>query len=105
MTIDIQIFEFITARKKPVEIDTFQLTDDVWERLKTNCIDGSMFINNYILQIGLDGETVEKIFFIDTLEKADHLFKAKLNDWLIKGVKGEIYACKPDIFKKTYDIL
>lgn len=37
---------------------------------------------------------------IPTLEgnmRADHL------DWIIKGIKGEIYPCKPDVFEKTYD--
>jgi hypothetical protein len=26
-----------------------------------------------------------------------------LGDWIIKGVKGEFYPCKPDIFEKTYE--
>jgi hypothetical protein len=25
------------------------------------------------------------------------------NDWVIKGVKGELYPCKPDIFEMTYE--
>jgi hypothetical protein len=25
------------------------------------------------------------------------------NDWIIKGVNGEFYPCKPDIFEKTYE--
>jgi len=28
---------------------------------------------------------------------------AKKGDWIIKGINGEIYPCKPDIFKKTYE--
>jgi hypothetical protein len=28
---------------------------------------------------------------------------ASVGDWIIKGVKGEIYACKPDIFAATYE--
>ncbi len=28
---------------------------------------------------------------------------AQPNDWIIKGVNGEIYPCKPDIFEKTYE--
>ena len=28
---------------------------------------------------------------------------AKPNDWIIKGVKGEFYPCKPDIFEATYE--
>lgn len=30
---------------------------------------------------------------------------ANFNDYIIKGVNGEFYPCKPDIFKKTYDII
>lgn len=37
---------------------------------------------------------------IETLEGA-HL--ARFNDWVIKGVKGEFYPCKPDIFEATYE--
>lgn len=28
---------------------------------------------------------------------------ANIGDWIIKGVKGEIYPCKPDIFEATYE--
>ncbi len=37
---------------------------------------------------------------IDTLEGEMH---AEWGDWIIKGVKGEFYPCKPDIFKVTYE--
>jgi hypothetical protein len=53
----------------------------------------------------------------DAYEKADILFlpdgvsiktlegkmKGDIGDWIIQGVKGEIYPCKPDIFEATYD--
>ena len=29
--------------------------------------------------------------------------KATKGDWIIKGVKGEFYPCKPDIFEETYE--
>lgn len=29
--------------------------------------------------------------------------KAEIGDWIIKGVKGEFYPCKPDIFEQTYN--
>jgi hypothetical protein len=31
--------------------------------------------------------------------------KASIGDWIIKGVKGEFYPCKPDIFEMTYEPL
>jgi len=37
---------------------------------------------------------------IDTLE-GKH--RASIGDWIIKGVKGEFYPCKPDIFEETYE--
>ena len=37
---------------------------------------------------------------IQTLEGIMH---ANIGDWIITGVNGEKYPCKPDIFKKTYE--
>jgi hypothetical protein len=41
-----------------------------------------------------------KELFIKTLEG---VMIATKNDWIIKGVNGEFYPCKPDIFEKTYE--
>ena len=46
-------------------------------------------------EVNADGIT------IPTLE-GDHL--ASPGDWIIRGVKGEFYPCKPDIFEMTYDV-
>jgi len=40
------------------------------------------------------------VFGIQTLE-GDML--ARIGDWIIKGINGEFYPCKPEIFEKTYD--
>ena len=37
---------------------------------------------------------------IETLEGT---MKADKGDWIIKGVKGELYPCKPDVFNMTYE--
>lgn len=37
--------------------------------------------------------------YINTLEGQ---MKAQSDDWIIRGVKGELYPCKPDIFNQTY---
>lgn len=39
---------------------------------------------------------------IPTLEG---VMQANVGDWIIKGVNGEFYPCKPDIFAKTYDVV
>ena len=81
------------ARKKPVIINTEQ-----WLGNKESF--------DKILGMGLKkwkpGEMGSKTFIIETLE-GDHL--AKEGDWIIKGVNGEFYPCKPDIFDKTYDLI
>jgi len=40
------------------------------------------------------------VLLIDTLEGT---MTARRGDWIIKGVVGEIYPCKPDIFAATYE--
>jgi len=41
--------------------------------------------------------------WIKTLESNQH--NVSILDWIIKGVKGEFYACKPDIFELTYEAI
>jgi hypothetical protein len=38
-----------------------------------------------------------------TIPTLEGKMAANTNDWIIKGVKGEFYPCKPDIFEATYD--
>lgn len=40
--------------------------------------------------------------YIETLEG---IHKADAGDWIITGVNGEKYPCKPDIFQKTYELV
>lgn len=73
-------------RKKPVEIEAVQWVGD-------NFNDIMLVLRR---PMKLAGEKIE----IETLEGT---MLASLNDWIIKGVKGEIYPCKPDIFAETYE--
>ena len=50
----------------------------------------------------IPGEMGSRTFSIKTLEGN---MKAENNDWIIKGVNGEFYPCKPDIFEKTYELV
>jgi hypothetical protein len=73
-------------RKKPVVIEARQWTG-------ANAVDLLDWIAPEATQDGA-------ILTIPTLE-GDH--EASLGDWIIKGVAGEFYPCKPDIFATTYD--
>ena len=48
----------------------------------------------------IDAIQVDTIFEVDTLEG---LHRGNPGDYLIRGVAGEYYPCKPDIFEKTYE--
>jgi len=72
-------------RKKPVVIDAVQFTGNFDE------------IERFV---GGDANFTNGELVIATLEGALH---ASRNDWIIKGVKGEFYPCKPDIFEATYE--
>ena len=90
-------------RKKPVVIDAikFEYTDAGIKLLIEFC--GS----------SLKGYGKDRSMFaigwawIGTLEDGGGPFEAKHvateGDWIIKGVQGEFYPCKPDIFEITYD--
>ena len=49
---------------------------------------------------GTNGIPPQKLGWVRTLE-GGHIIQP--GDWLIEGVEGEFYPCKPDIFEKTYE--
>lgn len=77
-------------RKKPVVIDAVQFNDNDYGTLVAI---GSMGLKPIVFHEPLRLE-------IDTLEG---VMTASVGDYIIKGVNGEFYPCKPDIFEKTYD--
>lgn len=82
-------------KKKPVTIEAVQWNgDNVSEILE--------FVNHSDIRItSYESEGVQKEeLFINTLEGSMH---ASEGDWIIKGVHGEFYPCKPDIFEETYE--
>lgn len=91
-------------RKRPIVIEAFQMTYKARHEFKTwpfwllvalntergQC--GALFVNLH------DPESGRLV--ISTLEGCHNV---SWDDWIIKGFKGELYACKPDIFKETYE--
>lgn len=78
-------------RKKPITVEVEQFTQENKDR----CFNW-VTCNKYP---DFD-ELGNPIFAIQTLEG---IMIATLGDYIIKGVRGEFYPCKPDIFEKTYD--
>ena len=52
--------------------------------------------------IVIEAYQTDKVMYIETLEG---IHKADIGDYIITGVKGEQYPCKPDIFEQTYELM
>lgn len=75
-------------RKKPVVIEAIQFTGQNKDEIVT-------FTGDVLGVDSPDGDLM-----IITLEGS---MRASPGDWVIQGVNGEFYPCKPDIFEKTYE--
>ncbi len=81
-------------RKKPVVIDAIQFTDPGQYPMY------SKFIGKGVGALQGTQDLSDWRIPIVTLEGTMY---AGIGDWIIKGVKGECYPCKPDIFEMTYE--
>ena len=96
-------------RKKPVVIEAFQMTlarrtdnrewpewlNRAWNKDRETA--GALYPTTPPTEAASNDE-----LSIGTLEGAH---KVSWGDWIIQGVKGEIYPCKPDIFEATYEFV
>ena len=81
-------------RKKPIVIEAVQFKDNP----------GTLIEIQELMQSDLrvSYEKPDKpVIKIETLEGT---MEASVGDYIIRGVNGEIYPCKPDIFDKTYEV-
>ena len=81
-------------KTKPCEIEAVQFTRDNFEEVK-NFGEGS--IKDLIIERCPDGVAYCKV---QTLEG---IMLATEEDFIIRGLRGEYYPCKPDVFKKKYE--
>ncbi|MCL2055881.1 MAG: hypothetical protein FWH02_01510 [Oscillospiraceae bacterium] len=84
-------------RKLPVEIEAFKYDGDLRNGK------GEYYVPDWARKAHEDGIIFFKDtgdMFIKTLE-GEHL--ASVGDYIIRGIKGELYPCKPDIFEATYE--
>jgi hypothetical protein len=76
-------------RKKPVVIEAHKWEGDNWPDFL-----------QFIVARGGEASTEGDSLYIHTLEG---VMEASAGDWIIQGVQGEFYPCKPDIFDATYE--
>ncbi len=87
-------------RKKPVVVEAIQFTEDFFWKCRE---EGATLFGKFTPYGHYHTERREifnAYIMIPTLEGE---MRADLGDWIIRGVKGEFYPCKPDIFEKSYE--
>lgn len=84
-------------RKKPVEIEAARVSDllhaaaNDWNALPAWIREGYDDVKVLFLAGAVEIVTLEGVM------------RGERGDWIIKGIQGELYPCKPDIFQATYD--
>lgn len=81
-------------RKKPITIEARQFTKETQAQVAAWCD----ACGGYVVLGG--GATDSPWMEVST---AEGRMRATYGDWIIRGVKGELYPCKPDIFEVTYE--
>lgn len=83
-------------RKKPVEIEAMQFHD----------LDSYLKIVDWMKESGDTHALADEIRYttpIMLIQTLEGTMAANPGDWIIRGVQGEFYPCKPDIFAATYE--
>ena len=79
-------------RKKPVEIEAIQFNGENFMQI----FEWAMNLDEHTSCLGTDGKDL-------TIMTLEGQMIARPGDWIIRGIKGEFYPCKPDIFEQTYE--
>lgn len=77
-------------KKKPIVVEAIQITEEWFSGDHPNPLH----------PVGVTMYPVDKTVDINTLEG---VMIGRVGDWIITGVNGEKYPCKPDVFEKTYE--
>lgn len=91
-------------RKKPIEIEAVQIREATCGPCNDVFDEGPTWlqtarINNVVQVYTPSGELNAKV----KVHSAEGTMRAGPTDWLIRGVQGEIYPCKDEIFQETYE--
>lgn len=93
--------EHVRYKKKPIVVDAFQYNGDLIGS------SGKYYVPDW----AVEAFSNEDMFYSKTVDSPSELFiktlegnmRCNVGDYVIKGVNGEFYPCKPDIFEQTYD--
>jgi hypothetical protein len=84
-------------RKKPIEIEAERVAD---------LLDAAAYDWSALPPWAREGYDDGKVLFLSgavEIVTLEGVMRGERNDWIIRGVQGELYPCKPDIFAATYE--
>lgn len=87
-------------KKKPVVVEAFQYNGDLNGKYQAPDWALEAYKKGILYYASRLDDQPE--LFIETLEGTHHV---SVGDYIIRGIQGELYPCKPDIFSETYDVL
>lgn len=97
-------------RKKPVVVEAVQFVGlsrkpcKFGDAVEYNTSEIAAFMGSPIRIGTAPSGSPEGLPYIE-IPTLEGVMQANVGDWIIKGVNGEFYPCKPDIFAKTYDVV
>lgn len=103
---DLAVEWLLRRIKRPVEIEARQLTGntpndhDIYLWIEKNT-QGSF--DPHTSELPASGVSIDPATGQIMIATLEGVMRAGPGDWIIKGVKGEFYPCKPDIFEATYE--
>lgn len=90
-------------QKKPVEIEAFEANVAM---VASHSPPDSEFYTNRLPEWFRDAVARDEVHVLPDsvkIKTLEGVMTASRGDWIVRGVKGEIYPCKPDIFAASYD--
>lgn len=87
-------------RKRPIVIEAVQFTEALAIAMFIDKLEGPFGLHASGTYHPEKREVYSACIHVNTLEGK---MRADLGDWIIRGVKSELYPCKPDIFEATYE--
>ena len=81
-------------KRKPIIIEAIQYLGNNFKE-----------VEEFVGQTLLHYETIDEDDFTLGIPTLEGIMRASVGDYIIKGIRGEFYPCKPDIFKSIYEVV
>ena len=98
-------------RKKPIEIEGFQMTAERMNAPKMRMrLDSAEGWPDWAIKASNAPPSRPGALFLTTgiawcVHTLEGVLRVSVDDWILRGVKGELYPCKPDVLALSYDIV